>query len=233
MIVTDNASNTLAAMQLEENLTHVSCFAHTLNLAAQRALKLNTVSRVLGRVRRITGYFHRSTTACEALKVSVKALGLEDYKLQTNTIYFFLLQDQERPGEADSSPVKTGASPEEGPVPKRRITSAALVNLLGKTFTEVRVAPKSASTRAEEELNKYLAVPALSLSEEPLHWWKSNERDFPLLARLAKRYLCIPGTSVAAERVFSTAGDVVTAQRSCLSSEHVDKLMFLQKNLQI
>lgn len=129
--------------------------------------------------------------------------------------------------------METGASPEEGPVPKRRITSAALVNLLGKTFTEVRVAPKSASTRAEEELNKYLAVPALSLSEKPLHWWKSNERDFPLLARLAKRYLCIPGTSVAAERVFSTAGDVVTAQRSCLSSEHVDQLIFLQKNLQI
>lgn len=56
-------------------------------------------------------------------------------------MYFFLLQDQERPEEADSSPVETGASPEEGPVPKRRITSAALVNLLGKTFTEVRVAP--------------------------------------------------------------------------------------------
>lgn len=82
VIVTDNASNMLAAMQLEENLTHVSCFAHTLNLAAQRALKLNTVSQVLGRVRRITGYFHRCTTACEALKVSQKALGLEDHKLQ-------------------------------------------------------------------------------------------------------------------------------------------------------
>uniref|UniRef100_A0A3B1JBH7 BED-type domain-containing protein n=1 Tax=Astyanax mexicanus TaxID=7994 RepID=A0A3B1JBH7_ASTMX len=354
VIVTDNASNMLAAMQLEENLTHVSCFAHTLNLAAQRALKLNTVSRVLGRIRRITGYFHRSTTACEALKVSQKALGLEDHKLQidivtrwssqpaicaalanpgvrknntadTSTLSDteikhaeeitmalrpmrdatnimsedssptlsviapllaqllhntgddsdnstlvreikraihedlakryssvktqkllhkastldprfkalpFLAKEQqldihENPGKADSIPVEPEASPEEGPVPKRRTTSDALVNLLGKTFTEVRVAPKSASTRSEEELNKYLDVPALSLSEDPLHWWKSNERDFPLLARLAKRYLCIPGTSVAAERVFSTAGDVVTAQRSCLSSEHVDQLIFL------
>lgn len=70
--------------------------------------------------------------------------------------------------------METGANPEEGPVPKKRATSAALVHLLGKTFTEVRVAPKSASTWAEEELNKYLAVPALSLSEDPLHWWKSN-----------------------------------------------------------
>lgn len=56
VIFTDNAPNMLAAMQLEENQANISYFAHTLNPAAQRALKLNTVSRVLGRVRRITGY---------------------------------------------------------------------------------------------------------------------------------------------------------------------------------
>jgi len=47
---------------------------------------------------------------------------------------------------------------------------------------------------------------------------------------MAKKYLCIPATSVPAERVFSTAGDVVTAQRSQLKSEHVDRLIFLKKN---
>ncbi|XP_061878005.1 E3 SUMO-protein ligase ZBED1-like [Entelurus aequoreus] len=143
------------------------------------------------------------------------------------------LEDQVRPGEADSSPVEPESGQEEGPAPKRRTTSVAMVNLLGKTFTEVRVAPKSASTRAEEELKKYLAEPALSLTEDPLDWWKFKERDCPLLAKLAKQFLCIPGTSVAAERVFSTAGDVVTAQRSCLSPQHVDQFIFLQKNLQI
>ena len=33
------------------------------------------------------------------------------------------------------------------------------------------------------------------------------------------------------ERVFSTAGDIVIAQRSALNAENVDKLMFLKKNL--
>lgn len=34
VIVTDNAANILAATQID-NLAHITCFAHTLNLAAQ------------------------------------------------------------------------------------------------------------------------------------------------------------------------------------------------------
>lgn len=43
---------------------------------------------------------------------------------------------------------------------------------------------------------------------------------YPFISKLAKRYLCIPGTSVSAERVFSTAGDIITAQQSTLTPEH-------------
>lgn len=107
------------------------------------------------------------------------------------------------------------------------------MTLLGKTFTNVPALPKSTRVTAEEELKKYLEVPPLALSEDPLKWWRFHEGEFPLLSKLAKRFLCIPGTSVAAERVFSTAGDIVTAQRSTLSSNHVDQLLFLQKNLVI
>jgi len=71
------------------------------------------------------------------------------------------------------------------------------------------------------------------LQDNPLAWWRENEKEYPLLARIAKRYLCVPGTSIASERVFSTTGDIVTAKRSCLSSEHVNELLFLIKNLVI
>lgn len=60
VIVTDNAANMLASTQID-NLADITCFAHTLNLAAQTALKLTTVSRLLGRIRRITGFFHRKS----------------------------------------------------------------------------------------------------------------------------------------------------------------------------
>ena len=36
--------------------------------------------------------------------------------------------------------------------------------------------------------------------------------------------------NVPSERVFSTAGDIVTAHRSALKSEFVDMLIFLKKN---
>uniref|UniRef100_A0A1A8HG22 HAT C-terminal dimerisation domain-containing protein n=1 Tax=Nothobranchius korthausae TaxID=1143690 RepID=A0A1A8HG22_9TELE len=81
---------------------------------------------------------------------------------------------------------------------------------------------KTPYVRAEEEMDKYLKASSLPLSEDPLNWWRVHEVTFPLLARLSKRYLCIPGTSVSAERVFSTAGDVVTAKRSTLKPQHVD-----------
>ena len=57
--------------------------------------------------------------------------------------------------------------------------------------------------------------------------------DSPVWAHIAKKYLVTQATSVASERVFSTAGDIVCAQRSCLKSEKVDMLLFLKKNLVI
>ncbi|KAK0141191.1 Zinc finger BED domain-containing protein 1 [Merluccius polli] len=86
--------------------------------------------------------------------------------------------------------------------------------------------------KAQEEVNRYREVTPVPLSENPLTWWRVHAR-YPLLARQAKRYLCIPGTSVPSERVFSTAGDIVTAQRSCLTPQHVNQLLFLQKNLSV
>uniref|UniRef100_A0A3P8P8X8 BED-type domain-containing protein n=1 Tax=Astatotilapia calliptera TaxID=8154 RepID=A0A3P8P8X8_ASTCA len=83
VVVTDNASNMTIATQLAGYL-HVKCFAHTLNLASQRALNLPAVARVLGRVRRITGFFNRSTVANHALEQKQKMLQLLTHKLKTD-----------------------------------------------------------------------------------------------------------------------------------------------------
>ncbi|QQP50735.1 zinc finger BED domain-containing protein 1 [Caligus rogercresseyi] len=50
------------------------------------------------------------------------------------------------------------------------------------------------------------------------------------LATLAKRYLCVPGTSVPSERIFSAANLTVNRLRTRLTPEHVDMLIFLNKN---
>ena len=68
-VVTNNASNmTVAAREVEVIGPHVFSFAHTINLAGQKGLKVQAVVRILGGVRRVVAFFHRSTTAAALLK---------------------------------------------------------------------------------------------------------------------------------------------------------------------
>ncbi|XP_033730986.1 zinc finger BED domain-containing protein 4-like [Pecten maximus] len=106
-------------------------------------------------------------------------------------------------------------------------TACALDDLLGDVFiTNVEPATKSHREQVKDEINKYRNKQGVKMSGNPLEWWKSNETELPSMSRLAKRYLGAPATSVPAERVFSTAGDIVTAQRSGLKPSSVDALIF-------
>jgi len=62
-------------------------------------------------------------------------------------------------------------------------------------------------------------------------WWRKKSSQYPLLCKLAQCCLTIPQTSVPSERVFSTAGDVVTSLRTNLKPNNVDMLVFLDKNV--
>ena len=64
------------------------------------------------------------------------------------------------------------------------------------------------------ELVHYKSEPVIAITKSPLEWWKMKKSTYPNLARLAKVRLAVQATSVAAERVFSTAGDIVSDRRS-------------------
>ena len=55
-----------------------------------------------------------------------------------------------------------------------------------------------------------------------LMWWRNNELRFPSLAQLARRYLCVPATSVSTERIFLIAGLVINNKRSSLTPDNAD-----------
>ena len=84
MLVSDNAANMIKAGKLLQCHLHIGCFAHTINLAVQRALKVAEVGSILGRIRRLVSFFHRSTFAASLLKEQSQLLGLRPKKLKMN-----------------------------------------------------------------------------------------------------------------------------------------------------
>ena len=81
------------------------------------------------------------------------------------------------------------------------------------------------------EARKYFKEPVLARLQDPLLWWKENEQYYELIAKIAKKYRCIPGTSVPAERVFSKAGELVSIRRNRLKPKNVNMFLFLNKNI--
>ena len=91
---------------------------------------------------------------------------------------------------------------------------------------------------AEREVTRYRAASGLAmevaqesgkiLNPDPLDWWRINAVKFPLLAALARRLLAIPASQAQSERVFSSAGQIITQTRNRLSSENVELLVALK-----
>lgn len=86
--------------------------------------------------------------------------------------------------------------------------------------------------RLANEVKHYNSVPCLAdKNVNTLLWWKMNQDNYPLLSTLARKFLCVPATSVASERAFSTAGNIVSCRRTCLKPDMVNMLLFLNRNL--
>lgn len=80
------------------------------------------------------------------------------------------------------------------------------------------------------EIKCYLAEDLIYRKEDPLEWWKARSAIYPYLAKLAKQCLAIVATSVPSERIFSTAGQIVSERRSRLKGQNVQKILFLHSN---
>lgn len=142
-----------------------------------------------------------------------------------------VMETQETPhcsSEVQPTAAATSASPKEKKAKKS----------LGSFFKEKwsRASEKGDSSPplkdvVEAEFKNYLLTPCIDKEEDPLAWWKAHQVNFPHLAKLARKYLCIPATSSPSERLFSTSGNIVTCQRSSLKPATVDRLVFLAKNL--
>nr|CAG8540606.1 1155_t:CDS:2 [Entrophospora candida] len=82
----------------------------------------------------------------------------------------------------------------------------------------------------EIEIDNYLnemITPTQPDGIDVYQWWNNHRNSFPILSRIARKYLSIPATSVPCECLFSDAGDLVTSKRTRLEHEVVNQLLFV------
>ena len=96
----------------------------------------------------------------------------------------------------------------------------------GKESYRQRLLRRTIANPNENELTRYLDTPPLKLSDDdPLIWWSQNANQYPALAKMAKRILAVPISSVGVERVFSVARDVLPYRRNRLSGGMIKTLL--------
>lgn len=141
------------------------------------------------------------------------------------------LKEPEGGGEGTSgvscSRPAAGGNEDELPAPtkKKRLSDLLQNRRVHLTGQAEAAVPKR--VQADAELTKFLQEDVLEASSDPLMWWRNNDRRYPLMARLAQKYMCICATSTSSERMFSTAGNIATPETSCLKPDKVNMLVFL------
>lgn len=127
------------------------------------------------------------------------------------------------------------------PKPKQPHGEHVLLEILSDVFTQSATAGNDVlddnsefsdppCLQASLEMKAYLKEE--TTDDSPLQWWKMNAFRYPLLSKMAQRYLCVPATSVPSERVFSAAGHIANQKCACLLPENVRMLVYLAENLQ-
>lgn len=83
------------------------------------------------------------------------------------------------------------------------------------------------------EVRQYFDEGNIDRKQNPLEWWQQNSSRFPNLQKLARKYLCTPGSSVPSERVFSKAGQLISERRNRITPQNIDMMLFLNQNSEL
>ncbi|CAD6963187.1 unnamed protein product [Tilletia controversa] len=119
--------------------------------------------------------------------------------------------------------VGSSEAPKMPTTPKNRSTQIAL-------YSRSPVAVEESAE--QDEVTAYMANRfAMRDNETVLGWWKDNEVNFPILAKVARKVLATSGSTAEVERVFSAAGRFCTVRRRRLTPESLRQLVVSQQLL--
>ena len=80
------------------------------------------------------------------------------------------------------------------------------------------------------EVDVYVKEPVVPRDSNVLEWWKTNRKKFPFMSRFARKILCVPAASSTSERVFSTAGNIISERRTNLNIGNIEMLVYMKEN---
>ena len=84
---------------------------------------------------------------------------------------------------------------------------------------------------ARTVLDSYYREALVGPLENPLHWWRMMKEKYPALAKIARKLLARPSTSVPCEQLWSEAGNISNDLRSSLDADSVAMLTFIEHNV--
>ncbi|XP_056455259.1 zinc finger BED domain-containing protein 4-like [Gadus chalcogrammus] len=123
------------------------------------------------------------------------------------------------PGQEDQDP------------PPKRARTGSLQDMYQKILTENDVAKQATTGETATQVHAYLGEATSLKTACPFKYWSSTQICPPALARVARKYLTAPCTSVDSERLFSAVSHVIDEKRNRMHCNNAEMLIFIQKNL--
>ncbi|KOS37194.1 hypothetical protein ACN38_g12025 [Penicillium nordicum] len=130
------------------------------------------------------------------------------------TEYHNSLKEQLKPYQQRRSGNESAAIAQP-PVPQR--------SRLQFLLTRPRNHQSISTPQHDDELSQYLKNGTVEV--DPLTFWRENERQYPVLASLARDILFIPATGAGVERLFNSARDICHYRRGSLNATTIQDLM--------
>lgn len=87
---------------------------------------------------------------------------------------------------------------------------------------------RASMSTTTDELTQYLSETPAPIPTDVLEWWKVNSTRYPRLSLMARDFLTVQATSVAAEELFCSKGDEIDKQRICMPHDTAQALLCIR-----
>ena len=128
---------------------------------------------------------------------------------------------------------KTGPPAKRQRVDDAQPDSLSILDACLKQFLASAEPAASEQNSVEMEIDRFISITPVDRSKYPTacDCWRENHHLYPNVTRVVKCYLSGPLTSVASERLFSSASHVFTDRLNRLAPKKADMLLFIKHSL--